>query len=61
MKRQIFKDVIFILLAFMLFIPKIYGSSNKLQNDMTLWYNTKPVVQRGDITYEPLPIGNGLM
>ena len=61
MKRQIFKDVIFILLAFMLFQPEIYGDNSKLPNDMTLWYNTKPVVQRGDITYEPLPIGNGLI
>ena len=55
MKRQICRSILIFLIV--LLQLKIYGA----KNDMTLWYNAKPVVQRGDITSEPLPIGNGLI
>ena len=38
-----------------------YAQDNASKSDMLLWYNTKPSMQRGEITSEPLPIGNGLI
>jgi alpha-L-fucosidase 2 len=34
-----------------------YAAGGELQNDMLLWYNTKP----GDLRADPLPVGNGLI
>jgi alpha-L-fucosidase 2 len=50
------RGVFIILLSVIAFLPVSYAT-DKLQDDLVLWYNTKP----GETTSEPLPIGNGLI
>jgi alpha-L-fucosidase 2 len=52
-----------VLIVFLIatYVPVCYAFDNKSQNDMILWYNTKPSTVRGVTAPEPLPVGNGLL
>jgi alpha-L-fucosidase 2 len=50
------RGVFIILLSILVFLPVSHATDNR-QDDLVLWYNTKP----GETTAEPLPIGNGLI